>query len=140
MRSNPLGLGRCIHEASGIIHERLRSDMTTSPKASRGRQLKISKIVLAVLFACYLGSYIWLSRRGYAEADRYHSDGFYYITPENSNSWTIRNRSCVYLYFPLNFVDRILGLGRSPACDPLMELSESPLQQKTYVTDGTRLC
>jgi len=97
--------------------------MTTSPKDTRGRRLKIWKIVLAVFFACYLGSYICLSRRGYADADRYQSDGFYYFTPENSETWSVRNRCCVYLYFPLNFVDRILGLGRSPACDPLMELS-----------------
>ncbi len=104
--------------------------MTTSSKDKRGRQLKIWKIVVAVLFIFYMGSYIWLSRRGYAEADRYDADGFYYFTPENSNAWSFRNRNCVYFYFPLNFVDRILGFGRSPACDPLMELSESPLSKK----------
>ena len=97
--------------------------MTISPEDTRGRRLKKWKIVLAVFFMCYLGSYIWLSRRGYAEADRYDSEGFYYLPPENSNAWRLRNRSCVYFYFPLNFVDRALGFGRYPANDPHMELS-----------------
>lgn len=97
--------------------------MTPSSWETYRRPQRIWKIVLAVLFACYLGSYIWLSRLGYAEADRYHSEGFYYFPPENSDTWKFKNRSCVYLYFPLNFVDRILGFGRYPANDPHMELS-----------------
>jgi hypothetical protein len=77
-----------------------------------------------LLFVLYVGSYIGLSRRGYAEADRYRMAGFYYFFPENSNSWRFKNYGCVYLFWPLNEVDRWLGLGRYPSSEPLWRLSK----------------
>jgi hypothetical protein len=76
-----------------------------------------------VLLAVYLGSYAVLSRRGCAEADRYRLKGFYYFTPEDSDGWRVRNYACVYLFGPLNAVDRWLGPGRHPASEPLWGLS-----------------
>ncbi len=43
-------------------------------------------LLLAVLFGVYLTSYLWLSRRGYAEADRWNLCGFYYLTPEPTDA------------------------------------------------------
>ena len=85
---------------------------------------KLLLLVGSVLLALYVGSYIWLSRRGYAEADQYSMGGFYYFFPENSNAWRAKNYGCVVLFWPLNAVDCALGFGRSPACEPLWGLSK----------------
>jgi hypothetical protein len=77
----------------------------------------------AVLLLLYLGSYVALSRRGYAEADRYNITGFYYFFPEDSDAWRWKNYGCVYLFGPLNVVDRWAGLGRHPASEPVWGLS-----------------
>lgn len=44
-------------------------------------------LAIACLLAAYVGAYVCMSRRGYAEADRWDGAGFYYFTPENSDSW-----------------------------------------------------
>jgi hypothetical protein len=80
-------------------------------------------LVIGLLLATYLGSYWWLSRRGYAEADRYGMAGFYYFLPEDTRAWRYKNYGCVILFWPLNGIDRSLGLGRSPASEPLWGLS-----------------
>jgi hypothetical protein len=80
-------------------------------------------LVIALLLATYLGSYLWLSRRGYTEADQYGMAGFYYFFPENSDAWRYKNYGCGILFWPLNVIDRSLGLGRSPASEPLWGLS-----------------
>jgi hypothetical protein len=49
--------------------------------------------------------------------------GFYYVTPENTRSWRLRNHTCADLFFPLNAVDQWLGFGRFPAREPLWGLS-----------------
>jgi hypothetical protein len=72
----------------------------------------------------YVGSYVVLSRRGYAEADRYNMKGFYYFFPENSAAWRWKNYGCMHLFRPLNALDRWLGLGRHPASEPLWGLSK----------------
>ncbi len=81
-------------------------------------------ILSAGLFAAYLGSYLWLSRAGYAEADRYCLHGFYYFLPEESRSWRVWNYGCVALYWPLNVLDCWLGTGREPASEPLWRLGK----------------
>jgi hypothetical protein len=80
-------------------------------------------VVAWLLLALYVGSYLVLSRRGYAEAKLYGFKGFYYLTPENSDHWRHWNYSLVYLYAPANAVDRWLGTGRYPASEPLWGLS-----------------
>jgi hypothetical protein len=87
------------------------------------KRMRCLLVLFALLFVLYVGSYYVLSRRGYAEADRYNMKGFYYVTPENTDSWRLRNYTCVDLFLPLNAVDRWLGFGRCPACEPLWGLS-----------------
>ena len=82
-------------------------------------------IVVTFVLVAYVTSYLWLSRRGYAEADRYHSEGFYYFTPENTPAWHRKNFGCVILFWPLNLLDRAIGCGREPAFAPLMDLSDN---------------
>jgi hypothetical protein len=77
-----------------------------------------------LLFLLYVGTYVTLSRRGYSEADPHHVTGFYYFLPENSDAWRLKNYGCVYLFWPINAVDRWLGFGRYPAFEPLWGLSK----------------
>jgi hypothetical protein len=79
--------------------------------------------VLVVLLAFYIGSYVVLSRRGFAEADAYAMKGFYFFPPENTDLWRQLNYGCVALYYPLIFIDEELGTGRSPAREPMWGLS-----------------
>jgi hypothetical protein len=76
------------------------------------------------LLLLYVGTYVALSRRGYAEADRYNMKGFYYFFPEDSDAWRLKNYGCVCLFWPLNVVDQRLGLGRHPGSEPLWGLSK----------------
>ena len=78
----------------------------------------------SILVVLYVGSYFALSRRGYAQADRWNMhDAFYYFTPENTQSWRQRNDTCVYLFWPAKIVDQLLGFGKVPASEPLWGLS-----------------
>ncbi len=79
---------------------------------------------VALLVVGFVVLYLWLSRRGYAEADRYGMTGFYYFSPEDSDTWRSKNYGCVFLFWPLNVVDRSLGMGRAPASEPLRGLSQ----------------
>jgi hypothetical protein len=84
------------------------------------------RVAVGLLLVLYVGSYVVRSRRAYAEAERCDMKGFYYFTPENSDRWRFWNYTCVYLYLPLNAVDRWIGLGRGPACEPLWGLDAQP--------------
>jgi hypothetical protein len=86
--------------------------------------VRMYKKLIALLLAAYFGSYLWLSRHGYAEADQYHIVGFYYFIPDNSHTWWYKNYGCVILFWPLNLVDHSIGLGRHPASAPLWGLSK----------------
>jgi hypothetical protein len=98
--------------------------MSSYPESEHVRRRHALRLVVALLFGVYLGSYLWLSRRGYAEADRYHLKGFYYFFPEDSDTWRYKNYGCVYLFWPLNVIDRSLGFGRHPGKEPLRGLSK----------------
>ncbi len=76
-----------------------------------------------ILIFVYVGSYYCLSRRAYAEADRFGMEGFYYFLPEDTDAWHTKNYACVTLFWPLNALDRWLGYGRYPAHPPLFGLS-----------------
>jgi hypothetical protein len=43
--------------------------------------------VLGLLFTVYVAAYLWLSRRGYEQADEWNCAGFYYFTPEPTDAW-----------------------------------------------------
>jgi hypothetical protein len=80
-------------------------------------------LLIGLLLAVYVGSYLWLSRRGYEEAERFNMCGFYYFTPEPTPEWRFKNYGCVRLFAPLNVLDCALGTGRPPGCEPLWGLS-----------------
>jgi hypothetical protein len=100
------------------------SDSAGEAGAVRKKSKRLLLMFGALLVLLYVGSYVALSRRGYAEADQYNMKGFYYFFPADSDAWRLKNYSCVYLFWPLNVVDRWLGLGRSPASEPLWGLSK----------------
>lgn len=75
-----------------------------------------------LLLLLYIGSYVVLSRRGYADAEQYNMKGFYYFFPADSDAWRSINYGCVCLFWPINVVDRWIGTGRYPASEPLWRL------------------
>jgi hypothetical protein len=77
-------------------------------------------LLLAAVLLCvtYVGSYVVLSRRGYADADYYGFKGFYYFLPEDNGGWRLRNGFCVVVYWPVNKLDVAIGLGQYPAVEP----------------------
>ncbi len=81
-------------------------------------------LLVWLLLATYVGSYLWLSRRGYEQADEWHCAGFYYFTPDDTNAWRIKNYGCAFAFRPLNAIDRLLGTGRPVAAEPLWGLSK----------------
>jgi hypothetical protein len=78
-------------------------------------------LILGQLLAVYVGSYLVLSRHGYAQADRFNMKGFFYFPP--TPRWRSLNHACMHLYRPLNAVDQWLWSGRPPGCEPLWGLS-----------------
>jgi hypothetical protein len=88
------------------------------------RKRKVTIAALLLLLFAYACSYVCLSRRGYAEAERFDFHGFYYFTPEDSDTWRYTNYGCVFLFWPLNKLDRALGYGRPPGSEPLWGLSK----------------
>ena len=73
------------------------------------KRIKLLLRIAGLVLALYAGSYVGLSRRGYAEADEYKLDGFTYFCREDSEAWEFRNYSCVTLYWPANLFDRCIG-------------------------------
>ena len=103
----------------------LRCGTPLLPEGDAGRKEGKRRLLVfgALLLLLYVGSYVALSRRGYAEADQYNMKGFYYFSPEDSEAWRWKNYGCAYLFWPINAVDRWLGFGRHPGCEPLWGLS-----------------
>ncbi|MFL5245987.1 MAG: hypothetical protein ACJ8FY_28285 [Gemmataceae bacterium] len=79
---------------------------------------RLGLICISVLLFLYLANYLYLSRRGYAEARKVGMEGFYYSKmPDNDSSETIyqfhrNNRYLKMLYWPANKLDCLLGTGR----------------------------
>jgi hypothetical protein len=80
-------------------------------------------VIVALFLVGYVAAYLWLSRRGYEQADQWNCRGFYYFAPQPTDAWRAKNYGCAFLFAPLNSIDRALGTGRSPACEPLWGLS-----------------
>jgi len=79
--------------------------------------------LLAVLLTVYISSYVVLSRRGFAQSDAWETEGFYFLTPENTDEWRFRNYPLVRVYYPLILIDNWIGTGRPIASEPLWGLS-----------------
>jgi hypothetical protein len=72
----------------------------------------------------YVGSYLVLSRRGFAQTEEIMgAKGFYFFPPRDSTTWRVCNYGCVVLYYPCIAVDNWLGTGRHVAREPLWRLS-----------------
>jgi hypothetical protein len=80
-------------------------------------------IVLAILLV-YVSSYYVLSRRGFAMGNRYGFKGLFFFEPRDSAVWRLSNYGCVFLYYPLIWIDVKLGTGRAPGSEPLWGLSK----------------
>jgi hypothetical protein len=85
--------------------------------------LRWNLIVAVVLVAVYVATYLYLSRRGYEQADQWNCRGFFYFTPQPTDAWRVKHFGCAYLFAPINALDRALGTGRHPGCEPLWGLS-----------------
>ena len=84
-----------------------------------------ARIVLAAVLLLYVGSYLVLSRQGFAQSDRWGvRDSFWFFEPRDSGLWRLSNYGCVCFYLPLIAADNCLGTGRWPAGEPLLGLSK----------------
>ena len=89
----------------------------------RSRRLVVLAL-LATVLALYISSYIVLSRRGFAYAElNYEVPGFYFLPPENTDEWRFWNYTLVRLYYPLIYIDNLMGTGRPVGSEPLWDLS-----------------
>jgi hypothetical protein len=80
--------------------------------------------VFLLLLTLYVGSYLYLSRKGIAECDALGYTGLYFSPPVRGREWEDWNFRCVWFYWPLIKVDRWLGTGREPGCVPLWGLEK----------------
>lgn len=96
-------------------------------KKKKGRLFAL----VGIAFGLYVATYIVMSRHGYALADRYDMKGFYYLMPEESDSWRFWNYTWVWVFCPLNTIDRWIGLGRAPAYEPLWRFGKRPSNEAT---------
>ncbi|HBI46783.1 MAG TPA: hypothetical protein DDY78_28610 [Planctomycetales bacterium] len=81
---------------------------------------------LVLLLTLYVGSYLYLSRRGAAECDAlgYMPAALYFSPPQPSREWERWNFGCVWFYWPLIKADFYLGTGRWPGSAPLWDLKK----------------
>lgn len=79
---------------------------------------RLELMIVLALVAFYLGSYLVLSRRGFADADRVNGVGFHFFSPQDSAAWRMCHRGCVVIYYPLIVIDNWLGTGRPVASEP----------------------
>jgi hypothetical protein len=91
-----------------------------TPKNNR---LRITRTALITLLVVYISSYLVLSRRGFAEADAWQAEGFYFLTPRDSAAWRFGNYSLVAIYSPLILIDIAIGTGRPIASEPMWSIS-----------------
>ena len=82
--------------------------------------------ILILLLTLYVGSYLYLSRRGFAESDAMGcTRSLYFSPPQPSKEWERWNYGCVRFYRPLITLDCWLGTGREPGCAPLWGLQKT---------------
>jgi hypothetical protein len=82
--------------------------------------------IFTLLLILYAGSYIYLSRRGFAEYDALGCKPpmLYFSPPQPGRDWERWNFGCVWFYRPLITLDCWLGTGREPGCAPLWSLQK----------------
>jgi hypothetical protein len=102
----------------------IKADHDREKRSMRKRNPRL-RVIGAAFLLLYVGAYLGLSGRGYAESHRWNACGFYYLSPEDSDRWRFWNYACLYLFHPLNVADQCLGTGMEPACEPLWGFSTS---------------
>jgi hypothetical protein len=100
-----------------------KQDDVGGGRKGMSKRKQIAWLLIAAFSLFYVGSYLVLSRRGFADADRTNTLGFYFFPPEDADARQHRNYACVYVYYPLIVVDQIAGTGRAPGKPPLFGLS-----------------
>ena len=73
-------------------------------------------LVTLVLVLAYVGSYVFLSRRGIREAKEFGVEGFMYVacSKTGESEDLTRHFALVAFYAPLNWIDRELFGGEDP--------------------------
>jgi hypothetical protein len=66
-----------------------------------------------------------LSRRAYAESDKYGIKGFYFVKYDTLEKKTTNERYN-RLFYPLVQLELLLGTGRGPATDPIWAGDQAP--------------
>lgn len=97
----------------------------------------VATVILVTV--AYVGCYIAMSRRAFAYADALGYEGFYFLEPEDSDSWRRWNYTLVRIYLPLIWLDLQLGTGRVPAPEPTWRISSGNTEsQRQESTDSNR--
>jgi hypothetical protein len=78
-------------------------------------RLRTLLIVLALAppALAYFGSYVVLSRRGYALTDSVGGKGFWFVLPETKRDEK-KNEGYIRLFWPLIEAELLIGTGRTP--------------------------
>lgn len=81
--------------------------------------VNLAKLIVVLLVATYIGSYVYLSRRGLHEAAKYGMDGFLYVPLDEAvqSKDLSRHQYLKLLYMPLNVIDHaVLGTNEPVTC------------------------
>lgn len=81
-------------------------------------------VLILLAFVVYVGSYVALSRHGFAVSDQAGITGFWFFELRPTDAWEVSNYGCVAFYAPLIYLDYHFVGKRQPANVPLMGLSK----------------
>src|SRR5262249_41354753 len=94
------------------------------------KRFKKLLIIFSLLFVLYVGSYLFLSRRGMSGGKSYRAPGFWFLSPENTDTWRFCNFGLYRSYYPLIFLDQKLGTGMPFAAEPLWGISREQVPRR----------
>ena len=117
--TSPVALARLFRASTIRGMDKNQYESPTVPPARKKVALLRWIVLASVLLSLYVGSYVVISRRGLAEAERYGVKGFYYVTPRQTDGWQFAHSVCKFFYSPLNAADVWLGTGRPAAAAPM---------------------
>jgi hypothetical protein len=108
-------------------------------KAIRARRWRWLAAVAGFVAVLYAGSYLYLSRRGMAEAEQFGAPFFFYVpmeevgpvSPGLARHWRLRE-----LYAPANHLDRALLGGGTPCGGITWGLSGEPHAEPRHAEPG----
>jgi len=84
------------------------------------KRLKKLLIIFSLLFVLY----------GMAEAKSYRAPGFWFLFPEDTDTWRFWNFGLYRFYYPLIFLDQKLGTGMPFAAEPLWGISREQVPRR----------